>query len=334
MSTRKIAVYEDDTRVWGVVEGDALMMLAKLPDHCVHAVVTDPPYGIDFGAHAWDGRDIRRSVSGEVCNAGEAFARWTQAWATQVARVLVPGGHLVAFGAPRTFHRLAVGVEDAGLEVRDQLLWLYGQGVPKSRHYPGGLGTTLKPGYEPILLARRPLETTTTTANIERWGAGALNIEAARVGPERYWPANLALSHQAGCTEKGCTENCPATQLDAANPRTSPSRLFYCAKATRIEREAGCQQLPRRQATLYNGRAPRVVANVHPTVKPLALMRWLIRLTVPTGGLVLDPFTGSGSTGIAAILEDRPFVGIERDSEYVDVACARLTHWAHEAQAA
>ena len=93
--------------------------------------------------------------------AGEAFERWTRAWAAEAMRVLKPGGHLLAFGAPRTFHRLVSGIEDAGLEVRDQLLWLYAQGIPKSRRLPGGLGTALKPAYEPILLARKPLEGTT-----------------------------------------------------------------------------------------------------------------------------------------------------------------------------
>jgi site-specific DNA-methyltransferase (adenine-specific) len=122
--------------------------------------------------------------------------------------------------------------------------------------------------------------------------------------------------------------------IDAARPDLLPSRLFFCAKATRVEREAGCEQLPHRLVGPYFNRKdqpPRTLTNSHPTVKPLALMRWLVKLVTPPGGLVLDPFTGSGTTGIAAVLEDRSFLGIERESDYVDIACARLTHWAHQA---
>lgn len=321
MST--VTLYHDATQTWGLIEADALLTLAKLPDACIDAVVTDPPYGIGFGNQAWDGADIRRAVSdGKRMGVTEAFQRWTQVWSSQVRRVLKPGGHMVAFGAPRTFHRLVSGIEDAGLEIRDVLMWLYGQGLPKSRRMAGGRGTTLKPAYEPILLARVPLDGS-AEHNISTWGTGALNIDAARVGEARYWPAHVALSHAS---------DCPVGLLDHGG---GPSRLFYCAKATRAEREAGCEQLPTRLVRIYNGHhhPPRLVSNLHPTVKPLSLMRWLVRLVTPPGGLVLDPFTGSGSTGIAAILEDRMFVGIERESAYVDVACARLTHWAHQATA-
>jgi DNA modification methylase len=319
----ELAVYHDDTDRWRLIEGDALLTLAKLPDSCVDAIVTDPPYGIDIAA--WDGKAIRRTVStdGERLSPNEAFGLWTRVWAMEALRVLKPGGHMVAFGAPRTFHRLVAGAEDAGLEVRDVLLWLYGSGVPKSRRMPGGYGTGLKPSYEPILLARAPLDGTTED-NLNTWGTGALNIDATRIGESGYWPANVLLSHGA---------DCPMQMVD--HPSTGPSRLLYCAKTTRQEREAGCAQLPaRRHAALYTGRkrAPGVRRNIHPTVKPIELMRWLTRLTCPPGGTVLDPFTGSGSTGAAAVLEGRQFLGIERESEYVDIACARITHWAHQAK--
>lgn len=331
MSTTKPALYEDDTNAWGLIEADALMALAKLPDACVDAIVTDPPYGISFAGAAWDGADIRRTASEgrERLSAHEAFERWTTAWSREAQRVLKPGGHMVVFGAPRTFHRLVSGIEDAGLEVRDQMLWLYAQGLPKSRRWPGGLGTTLKPCYEPIMLARAPLAGT-TPRNLDDWGTGALNIEATRVSG--YWPANLALSHAPACGETACVVECPVSLLDAE--RENVSRLFFCAKATKEEREAGCEQLPVQSVKLYNGghHPPRLRRNTHRTVKPLALMRWLVRLTCPPGGLVLDPFAGSGSTGAAALLEDRAFLGIEREPEYVDIACARLTHWAHQAR--
>jgi DNA modification methylase len=172
MSTKPV-LYEDDTRTWHLLEADALLALAKLPDACVDAIVTDPPYGIEITGEAWDGLAIRQAVrrDGEVLSTGEALERWTRVCATEVRRVLKPGGYLLAFGAPRTFHRLVSGVEDSGLEVRDQLLWLYGTGIPKSQRLPGGLGTALKPAYEPILLARAPLAGT-TPQNLTAWGTG------------------------------------------------------------------------------------------------------------------------------------------------------------------
>lgn len=331
MSTAtKLAVYEDDTEAWWLIEGDSLLALTKFPDACVDAVVADPPYALGIVGEAWDRPGIRRTARNQSrVSAEEAFEQWTTRWAAECRRILKPGGHLLAFGAPRTSHRLVCGIEDAGLEIRDTLMWLFAQGLPKSRKLPGGLGTSLKPAYEPIVLARAPLEGT-TTANLDTWGTGALNIDASRIAAARYWPAHLALCHTPGCTESTCATDCPAGLIDRAQPETQPTRLFFCAKATRAEREAGCEQLPARLAELYTGRShkPRVLRNIHPTVKPVELMRWLVRLVTPPGGTVLDPFTGSGSTGIAAILEGRQFVGIEREGEYVDVACARLTHWA------
>jgi DNA modification methylase len=325
---RKVAIYSDAGDRWRLLEADALLALAKLPDACVDAIVTDPPYGIDFASEAWDGVDIRRS-SDDGLGAGEAFERWTMVWAREARRVLRPGGHLIAFGAPRTFHRLVCGAEDSGLEVRDQLLWLYAQGLPKSRRLADGLATTLKPAYEPILLARAPL-VGSTPSNLHEWGTGALNTESTRVNG--YWPAHVTMSHAESCTPAGCALDCPATLIDAGTAQ-APSRLFFCAKATKQEREAGCEQLPAQSVKLYNGHhhPARVRRNTHRTVKPIALMRWLVALVTPPDGVVLDPFTGSGSTGAAALLEGRQFVGIEREPEYVDIACARLTHWAHEA---
>lgn len=329
----KTAVYSDDTEAWRLIEADALLTLAKLPDACVDAIVTDPPYGIEITGEAWDGKAIRQAVrrDGEVLSTGEALERWTSVWATETRRVLKPGGHLLAFGAARTFHRLVAGIEDAGLEIRDQLLWLHGQGLPKSRRLPGGLGTGLRPAFEPVLLARAPFPGT-TQRNLTEWGTGVLNIETSRVNG--CWPANLALSHASGCTEACCTSDCPVGLIDASRPDLLPTRLFFCSKASKRERESGCEQLPARLTQFFNGHhhPPRVRHNIHPTVKPLDLMRWLVRLVTPPGGLVLDPFTGSGSTGAAAVLEERRFLGIEREGQYVDIACARLTHWAHQAE--
>jgi DNA modification methylase len=320
-----IPVFSDDSQRWALLEGNALALLTKLPDNALDAVVTDPPYGIGFHAESWDGADIRRvaGADGERLSPGTAFAVWTKQWALECLRVLKPGGHLLAFGAPRTFHRLTVGIEDGGFEIRDVVLWLHAQGAPKTRKLPGGRATQLKPAYEPVLLARKPLAGA-TQRNVEAWGTGALNVEAARSGD--YWPAPLTLSHASTCTGDGCSDDCPSLLIDQLRPDLRPSRLFFSAKATKAEREAGCDELPLRDDLLYSRPSPRFRRNVHPTVKPLSLMRWLVRLAVPEDGLVLDPFAGSGSTGAAALLEGRCFIGIEREGDYVDIACARLTH--------
>jgi len=157
-------------------------------------------------------------------------------------------------------------------------------------------------------------------------GHGALNTDATRVNG--YWPAHMALSHSSHCTRAMCAPDCATGLLE--RQRDGLSRLFYCAKASKHEREAGCEQLPAQLVKLYNGHhhPPRIRRNTHRTVKPIDLMRWLVKLVTPPGGLVLDPFTGSGTTGIAAVMENRMFLGFEREAAYVDIACARLTHWA------
>jgi site-specific DNA-methyltransferase (adenine-specific) len=328
-----------DRQRWGLVQADALGLLRQLPPGSVDAVVTDPPYGLSFNGEHWDGGSLADG------HGFQAFISW---WATEIRRVLKPGGHLAAFGAPRTAHRLVAGCEDAGLEIRDQLLWC-SSSVPKSRRMAGGLGSALKPAYEPIILARKPLDARTSTigGNVALHGTGALNIDATRIpraGPttetEGHWPANLALQHEPDCDEHtgDCVPDCPRPLIDRIaaqerGPGAPPfSRLFYTAKASRAEREAGLDLLPKRSAAIFSGSGGAPRANLHPTVKPLALMRWVVRLVVPPGGLVLDPFAGSGSTGCAAVLEGRPFLGIERETEYVQIARTRLGYWAAEAR--
>jgi site-specific DNA-methyltransferase (adenine-specific) len=322
-----------------VLEADCFDGLTKLPDHSVDAIVTDPPYAIGrFGQNdeSWDGRAIREIVAErghERLGLGEAYEYWCREWAAACRRVLKPGAHLVAFGSPRTAHRLTSGIEDAGLEIRDTLAWLRGDGIPKSRRLPGDRGTTLKPAYEPIMLARRPLDDT-TEVTIARHGTGALEIGACRV--DSRYPANVILSHDPGCSDRGCVDGCAAWTLDS-EARTGPggvpaSRFFYCAKVTHRERDAGCEHLAARRLDLHPSNGParaggRQARNPHPTVKPIELMRWLVRLASPPDGLVLDPFCGSGSTGAAAALEGRRFLGIELDREFAEIAVARIQHW-------
>jgi site-specific DNA-methyltransferase (adenine-specific) len=392
-------------------------------------------------------------------------------------RVLKPGGHLLAFGGTRTYHRMAVAIEDAGFEVRDSIHWLYGSGFPKSLDvskaidraagverevlgrgqnygvstasdgkqaygdYAGewditapatdaakqwdGWGTALKPAHEPIVVARKPL-VGTVAQNVLQHGTGALNINGGRVegappsvpqpafnsptgrtngmktgeggnGDMSHatgrWPANLVLTHAADCADQ-CAPGCPVAELDrqsgtltsGANPtRRGPdnarntfggyagqtdaapargidtggaSRFFtvtewdpitdvsfrYVAKPGKTERNAGLDGLPTITAGAMTGRkdgsaglnsaragAGRTsgAANHHPTVKPLDLMRWLVRLVTPPGGTVLDPFLGSGTTAVAAILEGFDWVGCELTADYLPIIEGRVA-WARQ----
>ena len=318
-----------------LLEGDCLEVLGTLEAESVDAIVTDPPYGIGFQHERWDSVAIREAAAAaghDRLSPNEAFEAWARIWAGECARVLKPGGFIAAFGSPRTFHRLACGIEDAGLEIRDTLMWLYAEGMSKSRRYPGGRATTLKPAFEPIVLARRELDGT-TEENIERHGTGALNAEICRV--EGRHPANVVLGHDPDCEDGRCTSECAAGLADACvgegRARLAPSRFLYCPKASRAERDAGCERLPRRALDLFpqpQGKTPADVRNPHPTVKPLELMRWLVRLLCPPGGLVLDPTVGSGTTGAAAALEERHFIGIELEPAYMEIAAARIAHHA------
>ncbi len=323
-----------------LLEGDCLEVLGELEPESVDAIVTDPPYGIGFQHERWDSAAIRESAAKaghDRLNPNEAFEAWCRIWAGECRRVMKPGAFLAAFGSPRTYHRLACGVEDAGLEVRDTLMWLYAEGMPKSRHYPGGRSTTLKPAFEPIVLARRELDGT-TEETIARHGTGALNADDCKV--EGRHPANVVLGHDPDCEERRCAPGCPVAAADACakegRSRLAPSRFLYCPKASRSERDAGCEHLPRRALDLFpnarkGGKKPAEARNPHPTVKPLELMRWLVRLLCPPGGLVLDPTVGSGTTGAAALIEGRRFIGIELESTYMEIAAARIAHHSKKA---
>lgn len=311
---------------WRVIYADCIEAMRAMDEASIDAIVCDPPYELGFMGKAWD-------------SSGVAYQPRT--WEAAL-RVLKPGGHLLAFGGTRTYHRLACAVEDAGFEIRDCIAWLYGSGFPKSHNGEWG-GTALKPAHEPIVVARKPL-VGTVAANVLKHGTGGLNIDGCRIegpkaggsggaplkfGGENHrpfhdtaeprefdtsqgrWPANVVLDPEAAAMLDEQSGERPGSDGQGA------SRFFYCAKASRGERNAGLDGFEERAA----------LRNVHPTVKPIDLMRWLVRLVTPPGGTVLDPFTGSGTTGCAAVLEGFDFIGIEREGEYVEIARARIRHW-------
>ena len=296
-----------------LIHGDCLQALASMPDACVDAVVTDPPYGLAFMGKRWDY---------DVPN--------VEIWA-ECLRVLKPGGHLLAFAGTRTQHRMAVRIEDAGFEIRDMIAWVYGSGFPKSHNLKDdweGWGTALKPALEPITMARKPLSEGTVAANVLAHGTGGLNVDGCRVGTSKQVPASVSRKAHANCymggwKEKGETPGVgghdpnlgrwPANLIHDGSDEVmgafhadtgSAARFFYCSKTSKKDRGEG---------------------NTHPTVKPTDLMRYLCRLVTPPGGVVLDPFMGSGSTGKAALLEGFDFIGIEREPEYLEIARRRIT---------
>ena len=392
-----------------IINGDCIEEMRKLDDNSVDSIVTDPPYELGFMGKSWDSTGIAYNVD-----------VWREA-----LRVLKPGGHLIAFGGTRTYHRMASAIEDAGFEIRDMMQWLYGSGFPKSmdiskaidkklgktrevigkRKHPtlknldlinehanaahgdnpwkrewsitapasdeakqwSGWGTALKPANEPIVVARKPLSEKTVADNVMRWGTGGINIDDSRIPstempkscqgtgwasvmktnleqgyrPKDYYenqsgfgytpnqqgrfPANVLLDEtaaaildeQSGTLKSGsnCTRTKTGTFLEhgglgkAGDMQTTygdsggASRFFYCAKASKKERGEG---------------------NDHATVKPLKLMEYLVTLVTPPNGTVLDPFAGSGTTGIAAKNKGFNFIGIEQDEHYCDIARRRI----------
>ena len=373
-----------------------------IPDDCIDSIVTDPPYELGFMGKKWDSTGIAYNVD-----------MWREC-----LRVLKPGGHLLAFGGTRTYHRIACAIEDAGFEIRDQIQWIYGSGFPKSmdiskaidkqagveraslgkikgavnpkgyktdgikqsggafkKEYDitapateeakqwDGWGTCLKPANEPIVLARKPLSEKTIADNVLKWGTGGINIDGCRIEttdilnggayakngsqrkemwgedagnswrrdrglefrqPQGRFPANVILDEEAGKLldeQSGITKSVVRISEDKDNPANTyslgrkgvtprghndsggASRFFYCAKASKKERGEG---------------------NNHPTVKPLSLIKYLITLVTPPGGICLDPFEGSGTHALACIDLGVDFIGFELEEEYCNIANLRI----------
>ena len=405
-----------------LILGDCLEVLSRATENSVDAVVTDPPYGLvsiqkRFGKEGSAPAQYGKDGSFARLSGGFMGKQWDgsgieysiEFWG-HVLRVLKPGGHLLSFGGSRTYHRMACAIEDAGFEIRDQIMWIYGSGFPKSLNigkavdklqgneredlgyndnsrtnkpdvdvYEAGIrgkesrltkgtsewegyGTALKPAHEPIVLARKPLSEKTIAENCLKWGVGGLNIDGCRVGTKaksfidnrtdkvqqncygKYkegtdydgsqgrFPANLIHDgsdevvdlfpeSKSGARKKGFSNkqkgyNATSYEMrvewnkDAPADSGSAARFFYCAKASKAERNRGCEGLEK--------------GCIHPTVKPIALMKYLIKLITREGQTVLDPFMGSGTTGIACKELGREFIGIEKEPEYLEIAKRRI----------
>jgi len=470
--------------------GDNIKSLKQLPDNSVDSIVTDPPYGLSFMNKKWD-YDV------------PSIEFWSE-----VYRVLKPGGHVLSFGGTRTYHRMAVNIEDAGFEIRDQIMWLYGSGFPKSHNigkavdkfggnnllsneigtqlkeartkrgltlksadelFCGGTsnynwlegrsdgqripnqelfdkivaewpelkdirdkvletereilgteitnktvmskigeenesgeyvrtkgqsdwegwGTSLKPANEPICVARKPLSEKSVAENVLKWGTGGINIDGCRIEgevrttpihsndvkedntlfglhktiqhervetTEGRFPANVIfdeiagelLDEQSGIVTQGHWPKGSVkgfgdfgggtTSYEGVGhkdkTKSGASRFFYQAKVSKAERNMGLDDFEEKNKWLKGGggvgitdRENVVAKNIHPTVKPVRLMAYLCRLVTPPNGVVLDPFMGSGSTGIAAQLEGFNFIGMELDQEYMNIAEARINNY-------
>lgn len=366
-----------------IICGDSLEVLKNFEDSYFDSVVTDPPYGLSFMGKSWD-YDVPQ----------------VELW-KEVYRVLKPGGHILSFAGSRTYHRMAVNIEDAGFEIRDMLGWLYGSGFPKShnigkavdklqgnerevigdrkvlnmnggnykntfdktdKHFDitkgnskwEGWGTSLKPAHEPIVMARKPFNTS-VAENVLTHGTGGINIDECRVGTEvlkEHISSKTAGGERIGQIKAGMVTpervgRFPANIIHDGSEEVlevfeESSRFFYCAKASKAERNMGCDDLDYKyyaagnqaQAELKKGNLEfnanhsfgkvSKSKNNHPTVKPIKLMEYLIRLVTPKEGIVLEPFAGSGTTLIACKQQGFNYIGIEREQEYYDIAEARL----------
>ena len=415
-----------------IYNGDNIQVLRTLPDNSVDSVVTDPPYGLKFMGKQWD-YDV------------PSVELWKECY-----RVLKPGGYLLSFGSSRTYHRMAVKVEDAGFEIRDQIMWVYGSGFPKShnvglsidkllghpdrghriatasRTHPDGtfepngekllpyetkseeakpfegFGTALKPAHEPIVMARKPFKGS-VAKNVLKWSTGGINISDCRIefeetknpatnplyrqendykmpkkgeesngvvsftssknkiSPLGRFPANIIFDEEAGILldeQSGITKSSKRSskynkKTEHTNTYTpiksdyrddntyadngGASRFFYCPKPSRKEKDEGLiiesVSVKGRDVGQDERNVPFKLTtskrkNIHTTVKPIKLIQYLIRLVTPIGGITIDPFFGSGTSGKSALKEDNDykFIGIEKEKEYFDISVERCQY--------
>lgn len=338
-----------------LLQGDCLHQLKTIPDNSVDSIVTDPPYGLskqpdaeEVLRHWLNGDDYTHKGGGFMGKTWDSFVPGPSVW-KECFRVLKPGGHLLSFFGSRTYDLGTMAIRLAGFEIRDQIMWIFASGYPKSKD-------NLKPAHEPIAIARKPFKGS-LKKNMETHGLGGLNIEKSRLDCGR-WPSNIihdgseiivnefpdAKGQQGDIKGHDKDRQSPNGILGKMGPAKdfkariddskSASRFFYCAKATREDRHSGLNN-PGPQ--LKHGSTFRKVENAelsgnnHPTVKPYALMAYLVNLVTPEGGTVLDPFMGSGSTGKAAIMNGFNFIGIEREVTYFNIAKSRIAQAVEDA---
>ncbi len=394
---KQILYWQSECGRVSVFVGDCCEVMANMEPNQFHAIVTDPPYGLEFMGKDWDapwkdGTDARNRRASEMDDPVKAkylrhnveyirdplmFQVWFELRMKAALYVAKPGAHLLSFGGTRMWHRAACAIEDAGFEIRDCIMWLYLTGFPKGldvskaidklhgveREVTGtvqskaaftnmeeisdvdaklrsgvrmdnpvtedaarwnGWNTALKPGWEPVIVARKGLDGS-VAQNILEHECGAMNIDACRIGTtgtdvdKHVLPVKSSGSGIYGFNRVGDESRSkngellkqqkdgrhPANVIHDGSSNTDALRYFYSAKAGDSDR-------------------PHGRLNTHPTVKPIDLMRYLVRLVCAVDKKVLDPFMGSGSTGCAAILEGMQFVGIEQNEKYADIAVGKL----------
>jgi site-specific DNA-methyltransferase (adenine-specific) len=407
--------------MYKILQGDNKETLKTIADNSIDAIVTDPPYGISFLGKDWDSKKATETTSKiaqlnhlpsgmkhtNLANDLE-FQFWMKDVYQECLRVLKPGGHLLAFSAARTYHHMAMAAQLAGFEIRDQLMWIYASGFPKSQdvgkqiqrkmgvkekqphkhNIPriggdnnldayekytnetvctdpeaqqwSGWGTALKPAHEPIVLARKPIKTS-IRENVQTYGTGALNIDATRIASTDLKPGTMGNSDprnnfKVSGVGNASTDSIPWDPSDKGRFTSNVigdlgpyQKYFYSPKVSRKERhlgfsDPGAQTRRARDehgnvldyAEKKKGASATVLVeqfqlsnngNNHPTVKPIALMEYLIKLITPPGGTVLDPFNGSGSTGCAATGLGFDYIGCELDPNYVEITKTRIEAW-------
>lgn len=279
-------------KTFSILLGDSKEVLSNYKDNTFHSCITDPPYGMnmDHWDHSVPSVDI-----------------WVE-----VFRTLRPGAFCLAFCSPELYHRLACNVEDAGFKIKDQIMWMTTTKMPKHNR--------LKPAHEPIVVAQKPYQGTLQN-NFEKWGCGLIDTENTRVPwdkkPPTGWVKDGAKRRTFGRDGKTTGTQEEFGTVDANPAGRYPSNIIG-------------DVLPEHQKYFYAPRATRKEKgsdNDHPTVKPIDLMVYLIKVYSPKETIVLDPFCGSGSTGVAALQENRKFVGIDLSSHYVDISAKRCADW-------
>jgi site-specific DNA-methyltransferase (adenine-specific) len=389
-----------------IIVGDCRVSMAKMETASVDSIVCDPPYELGFMGKSWDASGIAYDLEvwrqalrvlkpgGYLLafSATRTYHRMTCAIEDAGFEIRDCIGWHYGSGFPKSLDvskaiDKAYGIwrgragsvvsENGSMSAPNYERTDKGDPVTDDARRWSGWGTALKPAWEPVVVARKPLEGT-VAGNVLKYGTGAINVDGCRVGDgsdkgewpltERRhadvaytlkptpndasvgrWPANIILSHDPACGEE-CAPGCPCAAMDAQSGGDGASRFFsnlpieaddlvpffYTAKPGRSEREEGCDDIeakrpPSHEANINlkspragTGRTAESVRNNHPTVKPVSVMAWCIRLVTPPGGLVLDPFTGSGTTGVAARREGMRFIGCELSEEYAEIARARI----------